>query len=270
MLKDEWTANLITRSEKEAFERQGFFLIRGVLSPTKINSLEQVVDKIYSENSKPRHRLFADDILQYNPKFLSLIDHPKILPKIAMALGSNISLYYTHLIVTPPVINNAQYTFSPVTAPGWHQDGQFINNDIHGSHRPRLSLKVAYYLTDCHGPGMGNMLALPGDMDEKYPTSERLKKAVPILANKGDAVVFDRRLWHTSESNYSGHTRKVLFFGYAHRWIAPADNMTVSQYYEKSDAIRKQLLRYQKKGSDYHCPSQPGDCPLRDLMEKYQ
>jgi hypothetical protein len=45
-----------------------------------------------------------------------------------------------------------------------------------------------------------------------------------VTANAGDAVLFDRRLWHARSDNYSPYTRKAMFFGYTFRWIAIWDH----------------------------------------------
>ena len=95
---------------------------------------------------------------------------------------------------------------------------------------------------------------------------EKLKEAIPVLMNRGDAIIFDRRLWHTSTPNFSDITRKVIFYGYAYRWIAPADKMTVEKYWEESNPIRKQLLRYRKMGHEFHNPIHPDESALRKWM----
>ena len=46
-----------------------------------------------------------------------------------------------------------------------------------------------------------------------------------MTAEPGDAVFFDRRIWHTRSRNYSRHTRKVVFFGYTYRWTAIRDDI---------------------------------------------
>jgi hypothetical protein len=49
--------------------------------------------------------------------------------------------------------------------------------------------------------------------------------AVEVTAEPGDAVFFDRRIWHTRSRSYSQHTRKAVFFGYTYRWTAIRDDI---------------------------------------------
>ena len=50
--------------------------------------------------------------------------------------------------------------------------------------------------------------------------------AIEVTAEPGDAVFFDRRIWHGRSRNYSRHTRKAVFFGYTYRWTAIRDDIT--------------------------------------------
>ena len=132
-------------------------------------------------------------------------------------------MYHGHLDVHPP-----EEDASPRWM--WHQDGGIQNRDLETDPRPRLSLKVAYFLTDLTEPGRGNFVVLPGShlrntlarpaRDDVMPPG-----ATPILAAPGDAVIFDRRLWHMRSQNRSMRTRKALFYGYTYRWIRPRDDL---------------------------------------------
>ena len=129
-------------------------------------------------------------------------------------------MYHGHLDVHPPEEDTPPRWM-------WHQDGGIQNRDLETDPRPRLSLKVAYFLTDLTETGHGNFVVLPGShlrntlaRDDVIPTG-----ATPILAAPGDAVIFDRRLWHMRSQNRSMRTRKALFYGYTYRWIRPRDDL---------------------------------------------
>jgi len=109
----------------------------------------------------------------------------------------------------------------------WHQDGgSRQNREIETTPRPRLSVKVAYWLSDVSEPGRGNLKVVPGShmvnwidgpprRDIEWPDPDG---AIEVTAEPGDAVFFDRRIWHTRSRNYSEHTRQAVFFGYTCRW----------------------------------------------------
>ena len=99
-----------------------------------------------------------------------------------------------------------------------------MNAEMECHPRPRLSLKVAYFLSDTSEPGRGNFWVIPGShlrdkLERPADGIGQPEGAVPVLAKPGTAVFFDRRLWHTASPNWSDVTRKVLFYGYGYRWI---------------------------------------------------
>ncbi len=183
-------------------------------------------------------------------------------------LGWNIYLYHAHLIVTPPTGQpRDDKTF------GWHQDSGRVNLEMESHPRPRLSLKVAYFLSDTSNEGCGNFwvvprsqiadtLALPPD-GQGQPAG-----AIPVLAKPGTAVFFDRRLWHTASPNWSDITRKVLFYGYGYRWIRTKDDMTVRDLWPTSTPIRRQLLGAGVNANGYYTPTD-ADVPLRVWLREH-
>ncbi|MGH2652047.1 MAG: phytanoyl-CoA dioxygenase family protein, partial [Actinomycetota bacterium] len=146
-------------------------------------------------------------------------------PLIVELLGPNIFMHHCHLDVHPPELDAPQPWM-------WHQDGGIVNRDLETKPRPRLSVKVAWFLTDVSEPGRGNFVVLPGshlqnEIDRPPGDDNRLPGAVPVLAKPGDAVLFDRRLWHMRSPNRSEYTRKALFYTYTYRWIRPRDDLHV-------------------------------------------
>ena len=100
------------------------------------------------------------------------------------------------------------------------------------SPRPRLSVKVAYFLTDVSEPGRGNFVVVPGShlahaIERPPDDDDELSGSVPVLARAGDAVLFDRRLWHMRSRNVSRVTRKALFYAYTFRWVRARDELDV-------------------------------------------
>ena len=174
------------------------------------------------------------------------MDHPRTLPKVWGILGWNIHLYHSHYIMASqidrPTNGGTEATL------GWHQDSGQINQDLETNPRPRLSLKVAYFLSDASEPDRGNFWVLPGSHlrnEIEIPASGRGQPdgAMPVCVSPGTAVLFDRRLWHAGSPNYAPIVRKALFFGYSHRWVHARDEVTIPpDLWEAADPIRRQLL----------------------------
>jgi ectoine hydroxylase len=162
-------------------------------------------------------------------------------------LGWNVHIYHSHLDVHPPIRQRRAFRYE------WHQDGGRQNREIETDPRPRLSVKLAFWLSDVSRPGRGNFKVWPGShlcnridgpprRDIAWPDPQG---AVEVCVNPGDAVFFDRRLWHARSDNYSRLTRKAMFFGYTLRWIAIRDELEALHAraeFAQFSAVQRQLL----------------------------
>lgn len=262
----------LTEEEKEEFNRTGYLIVEDALSADQVKALTTITDDIYESQLKaghpPTQALFYPNFIPDNELFLDLVDYEKILPKVWGILGWNIYLYHAHLIVTPPSGQDKNdKTF------GWHQDSGRVNAEIESHPRPRLSIKVAYFLSDVSVPDRGNFWVVPGshlDDNLERPTDGmgQPEGAIPICVRPGTAVFFDRRLWHTASPNWSNVTRKVLFYGYGYRWLRTKDDMTVQTLWEKSDPVRRQLLGDGLNCNGHYSPTD-GDVPLRVWLREH-
>jgi ectoine hydroxylase-related dioxygenase (phytanoyl-CoA dioxygenase family) len=139
-------------------------------------------------------------------------------------------MYHSTIVITPP---EETATRSPKKRWGWHQDSGRLNLEMEGNPRPRISLKVGFFLTDTTQADRANLYMVPGSHlrnETQFPSDgvSNPEGAVPLLVPAGAAVIFDRRIWHCPSPNHSEITRKLLLYGYSYRWIRPRDNMTVS------------------------------------------
>jgi hypothetical protein len=261
----------LTADERQTFDREGFLTVEDALSPEQVAALTAVTDKIYETHVENGHdpikALFHPNFIPDDPLFADLVDYQKILPKVWGILGWNIYLYHAHLIVTPPngePQNNRTF--------GWHQDSGRMNKEMESTPRPRLSLKVAYFLSDTSEPGRGNFWVVPrSHLHNEIVVPDgtgQPEGAIPVQAKPGSAVFFDRRLWHAASPNWSDITRKVLFYGYGYRWIRTKDDMTVDSLWETSDPIRRQLLGWGINANGFYSPSED-DVPLRAWLKEH-
>jgi hypothetical protein len=262
----------LTDDERRHFEQQGFLIVANALDPERIERLTALTDGIYTrhlaEGFDPTAALFYPNFLPDAPEFADLVDNERILPKVWGILGWNIYLYHAHLIVTPPSGKpRDNKTF------GWHQDSGRVNQEMESHPRPRLSLKVAYFLSDTSEEGRGNFWIVPGshtqDSLERPASGEgQPEGAIPVRVPPGTAVFFDRRLWHTASPNWSDVTRKILFTGYGYRWLRTKDDMTVRDLWDTSSPIRKQLLGYGTNSNGFYSPTDD-DVPLRVWLREH-
>ena len=259
----------LTSEEQKQFEQDGFFIVADAIPSELVADLTAVTDRIIEDhrqtaNLSPHSTINMLDFIGKDQVYLQLIDWHKTFPKVWGILGWNIKLYHSHLIVTPP-----QPDADPNRRLGWHQDSGRLNIELEGNPRPRVSLKVGFFLSDTTRSDRGNFHVLPGAHRQNsldLPTDgTNPVDAYPVCVPAGTAVFFDRRLWHAAGINTSNVIRRVLFYGYSYRWLQPRDDMTVDHYMEKAAPIRQQLLGKSTGGMGYTSPGEL-DVPLRSWL----
>ena len=265
--------HLLTEKERLAFELDGYLVIPKALSPDTVEILIQRLDALDREHRpllglEHHERLHLRDFLGFDPLFLDLLDWPSVFPKIWGILGWHIQLYLAHVDVTPQ--ESKELIGKPL---GWHQDSGRVNLEMEGDPRPRLSIKVGYFLTDTREIGCGNFYVIPGShtcntLAEAEHMSKNSRAPLPICVEPGSAVIFDRRLWHSRSINESKRTRKALFYGYSYRWLRPRDNTHIGAFPDCDDPIRRQLLGASHDGHGYSSPSDE-DVPLKHWIAEH-
>lgn len=259
---------IASAEQRLSFERHGFLVIPDALDAHEVASVTAAVDQVWLRRrarppirgAEPLHLLA---FLGEDERFLQLLDHPAVLPLVVEMLGWNVFVYHCHLDVHPPS-GDASITAKWM----WHQDGGIQNHDLETDPRPRMSVKVAYFLTDVSEAGRGNLVVLPGShrrnaIERPADDDNDLADALPILADPGTAVLFDRRLWHMRSENTSELTRKALFYAYTFRWVRPRDDMIIApEMREHLTPIREQLLGTQTAAIGHWMPGAE-DAPLK-------
>jgi len=251
----------LAMEERKRFEEDGFFIVPAALDHGMIDTLRTLadgyLDRFRSNGATDQAYLNLHDLLGRHPVFLDLMTWPTVFHKVWQVLGWNIQLFHTQLIVTPT--SDAALSPGP---DGWHQDNDRMNLELEVELMPRISMKVGYFLADIPEPGMGNFCVIPGSHLTRKPDESA---GVQIEANAGDAVVFDRRLWHSGSTNQSPVTRRALFYGYSYRWLRPkcAMKITTMPEFASLDPIRRQLLGACSSANGYYTPDDTTDAPLR-------
>jgi ectoine hydroxylase-related dioxygenase (phytanoyl-CoA dioxygenase family) len=261
----------LTADERESFNSNGYLVVENALDQATVQRLLEVIDRVDARERTPEQRgklLSVTNIIREDEALADLLDSLTVFPKVWGILGWNIYLYHSHLDVTPPA-DEAALRWRVA----WHQDSMRVNDEIETHPRPRLSLKVGYYLTDVSQPDRGNTLIVPGshlwdEIDCPNDGQTNPAGAQPLCVRPGTAVLVDRRIWHSRSANLSGQTRKVLWYGYSYRWLRPKDKMTVSHLYPQLDPIRRQILGDGLSNNGMYDPAD-GDVPLRGWLREY-
>ncbi|MFO0802553.1 MAG: phytanoyl-CoA dioxygenase family protein [Gemmataceae bacterium] len=261
----------LTPAEQDLFNSQGYLVVENALDAAMIERMSAAVDRIDSRvrTDETRDKLLSiPDILHEDPAFVDLVAWPATFPKVWGILGWNIYSYHSHADITPPA-DEAALKWRVA----WHQDSMRVNDEIETHPRPRLSLKVGFYLSDTSEPDRGNTLVLPGsqlqdELDCPADGASNPEGAVPVCVKPGGALILDRRTWHSRSPNLWNQTRKVVWIGYGYRWLRPKDGLSVSHLLPKLDPIRRQLLGDGLSANGTYDPVD-GDVPLRTWLREH-
>ncbi|XEC94353.1 phytanoyl-CoA dioxygenase family protein [Paenibacillus tarimensis] len=230
---------------KQAFEEDGYLIIRDVLTQERVERLNKAIDEVLAQE---------EDGLAYNiynsverhAEFLALIDEPTILPVIVNLLGPNIQLHISHLTVRKP--NPTDMKTQTNSFIDWHQDGPHPQFPKINGMAATYYVKACYILSDMSEPNRGNTKVIPGSHKHPYNPNHRdvgqaLEGEVQICGKPGDVFIFAQNLWHAGSPNRSELTRRQLFIGYSPLWMRPIDYHIASERLLKdADPVRRQLL----------------------------
>ena len=258
--------------------------------------------RIEAKISRMTIPLSVCDFSTLKKAFAQLAIYPGFFAKLWGILGWNIYCDHTNFVVTPPLEDRHEYLWRKRNKPlikEIHRDDGRVNSELlknapHG-------VKVATFISDCSTPLNGNLCVIPGSHKEtlydfKPPQvatfgdlswmnyigidelddlwEDAAERIIPIIANRGDVLIFDRRLWHTRSKNLSDQTRKVLFYGYQYRWMV-GDSYTDHSFEKPTDLgfnltpiFRQVMGADRNRSTAYHC--QENEVPLRVHMQKLE
>lgn len=264
-------AHRLTAEERTLFETHGYLIVENAIPSDLLQRLLAVADRVDSRERTPAMAgklLSKANVVQEGDAMVDLLDLPTVFPKVWGILGWNIYLYHSHLDVTPRENASAQNW-----SVAWHQDSMRVNDEIESNPRPRLSLKVGYYLTDVSEPNRGNTLLVPGthlqnEIDVPQDGVSNPAGTIPLCVPAGSALLLDRRLWHSRSANSSEFTRKVIWYGYSYRWLRAKDEMTVSHLLPNLDPIRRQILGASTSANGTYDP-RDADVPLKTWLQEH-
>lgn len=239
--------------QRRSFDEDGFLVVRNALDAETVDLLVNTGDRLAASFlSKPvvldrpeyNHLDLRPGLLR-DKAMLALVAHPATVPLIAQLLSPNIHLHSTSLTYKRPENRNA-----PQFRRGWHRDMR-IAKDVGFDVLPRVGIKVCYCLTDFDEPDAGMTLFCRGTHLWTRPleiprgqVDPRHVEVVDIRLKAGDALFFENRVFHTAAPNLSDRVSKVLFYGYAYRWMKQEVYLENPdpQLLANTDPITRQLL----------------------------
>ncbi|MEV1040467.1 phytanoyl-CoA dioxygenase family protein [Streptomyces sp. NPDC050204] len=254
-----------------AFDRNGFAVIRNVLGPALRNNLLDAAERLLASDLTLGRDRGGDGkdgfrgCLALDPAFLPPLSNPRTLPTVVELLSPNVHLLSAHLIALP---SGPPRTIRTPRRPGWHRDMYGVSADLGFGQTPRMAIKVAHYLTPITGD-CGLTQFLPGShlltQEPEIPEGDidPVGAITPEL-DGGDAVIFENRTWHAAGINLSGLPRIALMLQYGYRWLQPVDDPATSLLSNpRLSPIERQLIGMPDRNNDGSLAKGAGAAPLR-------
>ncbi|MYF98803.1 phytanoyl-CoA dioxygenase family protein [Candidatus Poribacteria bacterium] len=210
----------LTEAQRQEFDKNGYFIVRSVLDNDMITRLIEAGDRIVNSRDSDAQYVHIRDGLVQEPAFAELTSQTTAIPLVIQLLGTNL-----HITNTALLYKNPQPKGLPENR-GWHRDVG-LHLDLGHKNCPRVGLKIAYCLTDCHVPDAGATLFIPGSHVSGKPLEIPEGEIDPIepyaepLLRAGDAYFFENRIYHTTGQNYTDQTAKLVIYGYHYAWLKP-------------------------------------------------
>ena len=250
---------VLTEEQKYQWNKDGYLVLKGVLTEAEIQKLTTVVDQIDAEHRKqlrsenpqdgsgvkPYAGLNKLNIIEDSYIFVELMDHPVTFPVVLELLGPFVQLSMSQAMIRPPNPDNKGL------AHALHPDGgQAMQRIRVNSNSLPLQIKIQYFLTPLTAPEHGNFTIVPGSHHRPFPAAQlgnaespHNAEAVQLCVEAGDAAVFPHALWHGASNNRSDYARKTLIYCYNHHCFRAYDYKEVSpELLERCTPRQRRLL----------------------------
>lgn len=193
----------------EEVSRNGFTILRNVLSQEELSYFSAQIDAIYQQQVEEiggeENLERCDDknnvrsILVYDHEFVKLAAHERVIELAQAVLGANLILLMQNGIINNP--DDQQHQVS------WHRD----LNYQHWVTTEPLAIN-ALYCIDPFRVENGCTVAMPGSHQHiDFPSDEYVRKhEVPLEANAGDVVIMDSMMYHRAGFNKSNEKRRAV------------------------------------------------------------
>ena len=283
---------MLSDEQLRDFEAQGFLRIPRVFAAASVTNLLDAVGELsrgglatadsrnwwtafHSGGRTPQAPASEDhrNIAMAASVFTDLVDDETLLVPMIQILGPRLAMLGSHAVVRGHTEGLTSEDLA-CTRLGWHRDLGVSSIDMAEPH-PLLAVKAAVWLTPVTGPDQGAMRVIPGShrltggpaFDEK---TNQPFGAIEILAEPGDVLLFEQRLWHAGAPNISGRPRVSLFYCYGFRWLRPQDYTDIdAQQLTDMSAVRRQLFGAKTTAMGHHLPTAV-DVPLETWFKTWK
>lgn len=214
----------MNKEQQYLFDTLGYVVLKQALSQEKVAALNAVLDRLEDADpadypagvipgkEREEHALYLSNIVEADPAFYDLIDHPAVLSVIDHVMLGLYRLNHTNAIYHW----GGGYTYMHMGGSPLHPKATYMcqNGQIFSP------LTKAVFPLLNHDIEDGCFAVLPGSHKANFPRPTGDHPAdnphlVPLAAEPGDCIVFSEALTHGSFVNTSGRPRRTVYFCYS-------------------------------------------------------
>ena len=257
-----------TDKQRYLFDLQGYLVVEDVLTADEVATLNGLIDEqgLAEPGDTTDEQRFggggAGDggagFLEWGRPFANLLDHPDIMPIVAMVLGEGFRIDHFYGIYMREGTRSSHIHGG---ATPFVQSEYFYFKD--GSVHNGLSV-VSWNLSDV-GPEHGGFLCIPGSHKSNYRAPDSIIAAhenascvVVPEAKAGSAIVFTEALSHGTAPWTAEHQRRSLLYKYDPSHLAYSAKQAEPP--KSVDLTDRQKLLFEP-------PSNPGSFGRKSLFE---
>lgn len=255
-------------TEKYEFDRQGYLVIKGLLTQSETTVLSAAIDTLEAHalarvQAPPRKKaawgqeyhadaergyhawgeradgktLMIEDFWNADPSFEVLLDHARTMEYIRAIVQGRITINNSEIRI--------RYTGN---ASGTHMGGPIDHKYRYAFTDGQIDCMMVrmVYFVHAVGPEQGPFCVVPGTHKSHYkspygnnPDEEPGMIGLPVEA--GDAILFTENLRHGGLTNRSSQTRKTLHVGYGPFWMMSQNIATMDEPPFITDSTRARL-----------------------------
>ncbi|MCY4545561.1 MAG: phytanoyl-CoA dioxygenase family protein [Gemmatimonadetes bacterium] len=227
------TGTVLSGAQKAAFERDGYYVMEGLLDDDEVESIRREITAIVGRypdvpeelvQIEPAVRRGAVEpesvelgvrklfrMTLHNELFRSLAHHPVMVGIAVELIGQDVALFQSMLLMKPPRFGGQKV---------WHQDNAYFRlepNDVFGFWIALDDTDVEngcmHVIPGSHREGIGEH----GGVEDDYGLSSAPAQntAIACVMKAGDALVFHGETYHYTPPNKSDRRRRALQYHYA-------------------------------------------------------
>lgn len=247
-----------TPEQREFFDREGYLILPERLSDEEIARYLDAIDRQTRNDPKfdPNRFCARENIVELDPVFAELIDHPRHVGYVYDFYGELLQLHLSQFFIRP---RGGDHNM-------WHPDGaRVVPYPVFAPQLP-FQMKVAYWLTDLPEPRMGNLVMRPRSQGQQYfeyyDTHESVPDELIVCVPRGTILLMNCNVWHRVEPNESDVVRKNIFLAYCPSWIVPADRLQSDPEWLKSLNREQRIIMRSYSHAYDHAKPPASEFPL--------